>query len=129
MAVAVVSIPVKDQMAARDFYVGTLGLVVMRDEAMGPDMRWIQLQPKDGGTSIALVTWFQGMPPGGLQGLMLGVDDVDAEHARLSGLGVTVSPVDEQPWGRFTMLNDPDGNGLILAQLTSPEEFRTSPGR
>ena len=125
MAVAVVSVPVADQIAARDFYVGTLGLKVLRDEAMGPDMRWIQLQPEDGGTTLALVTWFQGMPPGGMQGLMLGVADVDADYARLSALGVTVSPVDEQPWGRFTMLNDPDGNGLILAQLTSPEEFRT----
>ena len=125
MAVAVVSIPVRDQVAGRTFYTEVIGLEVLRDEAMGPDMRWIQLQPKDGGATIALVTWFQGMPPGGVQGLMLGVDNADAEYARLSALGIAVSPVDEQPWGRFTMLNDPDGNGLILAQLTAPEEFRT----
>lgn len=98
MAVAVVSVPVEDQIAARDFRVGTLGLVVMRDEAMGLDMRWIQLQPR-GGASIALVTWFEGIAPGGMQGLMLGVGDVDAERARLSGLGVSVSPVEERPWG------------------------------
>ena len=129
MAVAVVSIPVKDQAAGRAFYTDVIGLEVLRDEAMGTDMRWIQLQPKDGGATIALVNWFKGMPPGGVQGLMLGVDDVDAEYARLSGLGVEVSPVDEQPWGRFTMLNDPDGNGLILAQLTAPQEFRTAIAR
>lgn len=125
MAIAVVSIPVADQAKARDFYVDTLGLTVMRDEPMGPDMRWIQLQPKDGGSSIALVTWFEGMRPGHQQGLMLGVDDVDAEHARLSALGVDLSPLDDQPWGRFTMLKDIDGNGLILTKLTSPEEFAT----
>ena len=129
MAVAVVSIPVADQVAGRAFYTEVIGLTVLRDEPMGPDMRWIQLQPADGGATIALVTWFQGMPPGGMQGLMLGVADVDAEHARLSGLGVAVSPVDEQPWGRFTMLNDPDGNGLILAQLSAPGEFRTELAR
>jgi hypothetical protein len=50
---------------------------------------------------------------------------VDAEQARLSALGIEASPVDEQPWGRFTMLKDPDGNGLILATLTSPNEFIT----
>jgi uncharacterized glyoxalase superfamily protein PhnB len=60
---------------------------------------------------------------------MLGVEDVDAEYARLSALGIAVSPVDEQPWGRFTMLSDPDGNGLILAELTAPEEFRTDLAR
>jgi catechol 2,3-dioxygenase-like lactoylglutathione lyase family enzyme len=66
MAVAVVSIPVKDQVAGRTFYTEVIGLEVLRDEAMGPDMRWIQLQPKNGGATIALVTWFQGMPPGGM---------------------------------------------------------------
>lgn len=125
MAVAVVSIPVRDPEASLKFYVDVIGLSVMRDEPMGPTMRWLQLQPKDGGSSIALVTWFEGMKPGGVQGLMLGVGDIDAEHARIGALGVRVSPVDEQPWGRFTMLNDPDGNGLILAQLTSPEAFVT----
>jgi catechol 2,3-dioxygenase-like lactoylglutathione lyase family enzyme len=125
MAVAVVSIPVSDPLKARDFYRDTLGLALLRDEAMGPDMRWIQLQPKDGGATIALVTWFEAMKPGHLQGLMIGVADIDAEYARLLGLGVAVSPVEDQPWGRFTMLRDPDGNGLILSQLTVPEEFAT----
>ncbi|MET3760755.1 VOC family protein [Sphingomonas sp. UYEF23] len=125
MAVAVVSVPVRDPAAALDFYTRVIGLAVLRDEPMGPAMRWIQLQPSDGGATIALVTWFDAMPPGGVQGLMLGVDDVDAEYARIGALGVPLSPVDAQPWGRFTMLKDPDGNGLILAQLTTPEEFRT----
>ncbi|MES2019986.1 MAG: VOC family protein [Pseudomonadota bacterium] len=125
MPIAIVSVPVTDVARARTFYVETLGLVVLRDEAMGPDMRWVQLQPKDGGATVALVTWFDAMPPGSVQGLMLAVDDIDAEHARLETAGVTVSPVDEQPWGRFTMLQDPDGNGWIVAQLTNPDEVKT----
>jgi predicted enzyme related to lactoylglutathione lyase len=125
MAVAVVSVPVRDPAGALDFYTRVIGLEVLRNEPMGPGMRWIQLQPKDGGATIALVTWFDAMPPGGVQGLMLGVADVDAEYARIGALGVALSPVDAQPWGRFTMLNDSDGNGLILAQLTAPEEFQT----
>ena len=125
MPIAIVSVPVTDVARARTFYVETLGLVVLRDDAMGPDMRWVQLQPKDGGATVALVTWFDAMPPGSVQGLMLAVDDIDAEHARLAAAGVTVSPVDEQPWGRFTMLQDPDGNGWIVAQLTNPGEVKT----
>ena len=125
MPIAIVSVPVKDQAKARDFYRDVIGLTVLRDEAMGPEMRWIQLQPRDGGATIALVTWFEGLAPGGQQGLMLGVDDIDAEHARLSALGVAVSPIEEQPWGRFTLLKDPDGNGWILTQMTNPEEIRT----
>ena len=125
MAIAIVSVPVRDQAKARDFYVETMGFELLRDEAMGPEMRWIQLRPKTGGATIALTTWFEGMAPGGLQGVMLHVPDIDAEHARLAGLGVPVPAVEEQPWGRFTTVKDLDGNGWIVAQLTRPEEIRS----
>jgi predicted enzyme related to lactoylglutathione lyase len=125
MSIAIVSIPVADQIRARDFYRELMGFTLLRDEAMGPDMRWIQLQPKDGGATIALVSWFEGLRPGGQQGLMLGIGDVDAEHRRLTERGVELTPIEEQPWGRFTMLKDPDGNGWILTQLTNPDEIKT----
>jgi catechol 2,3-dioxygenase-like lactoylglutathione lyase family enzyme len=125
MSIAVVSIPVTDQAAAKAFYTDKLLFEVMRDEAMGPEMRWIQLQPKTGGSSIALTTWFENLMPGGQTGLMNHVPDIDAEYARLVSIGIEASPIDEQPWGRFTMFQDPDGNGWIFATLTSPEEFVT----
>ena len=123
MSIAVVSIPVSDPSAALRFYTEVMAFALLRDMPMGPGMRWIQLQPKTGGSSIALVTWFDRMPPGGQQGLLVHVADIDAEHARLAGLGVTVTPIDEQPWGRFTMLSDPDGNGWVVARLTDPAEL------
>ena len=125
MPIAIVSIPVSDPIASRDFYRDVLGFTLLRDEAMGPDMRWVQLQPGDGGATIALTTWFERLKPGGQQGLMLGVADIDGEHRRLTGLGQTLTPIDEQPWGRFAMLEDPDGNGWILTQLTDPAEILT----
>ncbi|MDB5700719.1 MAG: hypothetical protein JWL66_918 [Sphingomonadales bacterium] len=123
MAIAVVSIPVSDPEKSRDFYSHEMGFTVLRDEPMGPGMRWIQLQPKDGGSTIALVTWFEGMGPGGVKGLMLGVPDIEAEFARMTGLGVDCAPLEDQPWGRFTRLSDPDGNSWIVTQLTNPQEF------
>ena len=123
MPIAIVSVPVTDQLAARDFYRDVMGFTVLRDEAMGPEMRWIQLQPKTGGATIALVTWFEGMAPGGLQGLLMHVADVDTERARLVGLGVEASAIEEQPWGRYTMFSDPDGNGWIVTQMTTPGEI------
>ena len=125
MPIAIVSVPVTDPIASRDFYRDVLGFRLLRDEPMGPAMGWIQLQPADGGATIALTTWFEKLTPGGQQGLLLGVADVDAEHSRLTALGVKLTPVDEQPWGRFTMLDDPDGNGWILTQLTDPDEVRS----
>jgi predicted enzyme related to lactoylglutathione lyase len=125
MSIAIVSVPVTDVSRARTFYTDVLGLTLLRDEEMGPDMRWVQLQPQDGGATVALVTWFENLKPGNQQGLMLGVPDIDAEHARLTAAGAAVSPIEEQPWGRYTMLQDPDGNGWIVSQLTDPDEIRT----
>ena len=125
MPIAIVSIPVSDPEASLAFYRDVMGFDVQTDAPMGPEMRWIQLQPKDGGATISLTTWFDALKPGGQQGLLIGIDDVEAEQARLAGLGVAVTPIEEQPWGRFTMLRDPDGNGWVLTQLTRPEEVRT----
>jgi catechol 2,3-dioxygenase-like lactoylglutathione lyase family enzyme len=125
MSIAIVSVPVTDQSAAKAFYTGIMAFEEKADEPMGPDMRWVQLQPKTGGSSIALVTWFEGLQPGGQQGLLLHVPDIDAEHARLADLGVQVSPIEEQHWGRFTLLKDPDGNGWVVAQLSRPQDIVT----
>ena len=123
MPIAIVSVPVADQSAAKAFYTDIMDFDVKADEPMGPDMRWIQLQPKTGGACIALTTWFEHLTPGGQQGLLVHVADIDAEHARLAGKGVEVSPIEEQHWGRFTQLKDVDGNGWVVAQLTRPEDI------
>jgi catechol 2,3-dioxygenase-like lactoylglutathione lyase family enzyme len=112
----IISVPVSDQEKAKRFYHEVLGFDVVSDEAMGPDTRWIQLSPKGCATTIALVTWFENMRPGGLQGVMLNVDDIDAEHARLIKHGLALTDIKQEPWGRFTVLSDPDGNGWILRQ-------------
>jgi catechol 2,3-dioxygenase-like lactoylglutathione lyase family enzyme len=113
--VEVLSLPVSDQDRARDFYVDVLGFELLRDTEMQPGMRWVQVAPPGGGTTITLVTWFDSMPAGSYRGLVLETDDVDADVERLRGLGLDFPDgIQEQPWGRFVTLADPDGNGLVL---------------
>jgi predicted enzyme related to lactoylglutathione lyase len=112
----IISVPVSDPERAKAFYRDVLGFALLRDEPMGPDMQWIQLAPNGCATTIALVTWFDRMPPGGLQGVMLNVSDIDHEHAELSARGLALSSIEQQPWGRYSMFSDPDGNGWILRQ-------------
>ena len=112
----IVSIPVADQERAKIFYRDTLGFDLLREEPMGPQGKWIQLAPKGCATTIALVTWFDSMRPGGVQGLMLNSTDLDEDHRMLTGRGVSLTAIEQQPWGRFAMFKDPDGNGWILRQ-------------
>ena len=112
----IVSVPVTDQQRAKLFYRDVLGFELIREAPMGPGMSWIQLAPKGQMVTIALVTWFEQMKPGGLQGVMINTEDVDEEHRVLSGRGLALTEIRQEPWGRYAMFNDPDGNGWILRQ-------------
>jgi catechol 2,3-dioxygenase-like lactoylglutathione lyase family enzyme len=113
--VQIVSIPVSNQERSRDWYHDALGFEVVNDSPMGPTMRWLQMGVPDTNFSITLVTWFDAMPPGSVQGLMFEVDDVDASAADLHARGfLDAASVDEQPWGRWVGLKDPDGNNILL---------------
>ena len=112
----IISVPVADQQRAMQFYRDVLGFDLLREEPMGPGAKWIQLAPKGCATTIALVTWFDAMRPGGLQGVMLNVTDIDRDHKELSARGLKLTEIQQQPWGRYAMFSDPDGNGWILRQ-------------
>ncbi len=115
------SVPVADQDRARDFYVNTLGMELVREMPMGPGRRWVQVRPKGADTSITLVTWFESMPAGSLTGVVLETDDLDAEVARLAALGVDMdAPVRNQAWGSSVVIRDPDGNRLVVQTTTAP---------
>lgn len=113
--IQLVTVPVSDQERAKDFYVNTLGLDLVADTAMGEEQRWVQVAPHGAETGITLVNWFPSMPPGSVKGLVLRTDDIDGDVARLRAAGVTAADPDDQPWGRFSTLDDPDGNGIVLA--------------
>lgn len=116
-AVRVVSVPAADQEKARQFYIEKLGFELVRDDDCLPGLHWVQVAPPGGGTSLTLVTWFDSMPPGSLQGLVLACDDLDRAYERLVAEGVQVDrALAERPWGREAVIRDPDGNRLVLQQ-------------
>jgi len=112
----IISVPVSDPQKSKEFYRDVLGFELIREEPMGPNMTWIQLAPKGQSVTIALVTWFDGLKPGGQQGLMVNTNALDADRDALIAKGVDVGEIGQQPWGRFAMFTDPDGNGWILRQ-------------
>lgn len=112
----ILSVPVSDPQRAKAFYRDVLGFELIRESPMGPDMTWIQLAPPGQAVTIALVTWFDRMRPGGLQGVMVNTPDIEAEHAALTSRGLELTEIRQEPWGRYAMFSDPDGNGWILRQ-------------
>jgi catechol 2,3-dioxygenase-like lactoylglutathione lyase family enzyme len=118
--IQLLSLPVTEPDRAKAFYVDKLGFDLVRDTHMGPAQRWMQVAPKGAHTSIALVTWFDRMPPGSLGGLVLETDDLDHDIAVLVERGVPIEgEVQQAPGGRYVTLTDPDGNSTVLQTTTA----------
>lgn len=71
-------------------------------------MRWIEVAPKGSTTSLTLVTWFEGMPPGSLQGLVVATDDIHSTYEELVARGVSFDfPPTQMPGGVQAVFRDP----------------------
>jgi catechol 2,3-dioxygenase-like lactoylglutathione lyase family enzyme len=118
--VALISIPVSDPSRAKEFYVDKVGLELVRDDedVPMPGLRWIQVAPKAGTPSMVLATWFDSMPAGSLQGLVLRTDDIHTDYQQMITRGVEFDgPPERQSYATGeSVFHDPDGNRLILQQ-------------
>lgn len=113
--ISIISIPVSDQQAAKEFYL-ELGFKLLA-EAPFDTHKWIQLAlPGQESVSITLVTWFPNMTPGSVNGFVITTDNLDKEIEELTAKGIAVGKVDQTPWGRFAAVSDPDGNRMSLHQ-------------
>ena len=110
----IVSIPVTDQQRAKRFYTEMLGFALLRESPMWPEADWIQVGPAGAQTSFTLVNWLDSMPAGSISGIVLETPDVDADYAELTARGVACTPIESQPWGRWTTVKDPDGNEFVI---------------
>ncbi|GAA4049747.1 VOC family protein [Nonomuraea soli] len=118
--ISVVSVPVSDQVRARDFYLDKLGFRLLAESTFGDELRWIQVGIPGAQTSLTLVNWFDEMPPGSLRGLVIDCEDLEKEYQALTERGVTfLGPPSRQPGGLFAILSDPDGNLISLRQTGS----------
>jgi catechol 2,3-dioxygenase-like lactoylglutathione lyase family enzyme len=110
-----VAVPVTDVDRAKAFY-ERVGFVTDHDHTVSDDIRFVQLTPPGSACSIALGKGLTQMAPGSLDNMQAVVADIEQAHTDLSGRGVEVSEIDDQPWGSFVYFQDPDGNGWALQQ-------------
>jgi catechol 2,3-dioxygenase-like lactoylglutathione lyase family enzyme len=119
MKIGIISLPVKDQQRAKEFFCDQLGFEVVRDnDFMGDNQRWIELRPKGAETSIVLTTWLD-MPAGSLKGTVILVDDIEDMIGSLKSRGVAVPELENAPWGKYIQLDDTEGNGWVIQETAT----------
>jgi predicted enzyme related to lactoylglutathione lyase len=120
MKLELVAIPVTDVDKAKAFY-EQVGFNADHDHRVNESLRFVQLTPPGSACSICLGEGITDAEPGSVRGMQMVIADADAAHALLTERGVDISPVDDQPWGRFVYFSDPDGNTWALQQIVIPD--------
>lgn len=116
--IELIHVPVSDVDRAKDFYVNKLGFNADHDQRVSEDLRFVQLTPPGSACSIAIGEGLGAtLEPGTLDVIQVVIPDADAVLAELHAKGVEAEGVDEQAWGRFITLRDPDGNRWTLQEL------------
>lgn len=127
LRIVVTSVFVEDQAKALEFYADILGFVKKTDVPVG-DARWltvasaadpdgVELLLEPNGNEVAR-SYQQGLKAQGIPATSFAVDDIEAEHQRLVGLGVRFV---QEPtrMGPVTtaVLDDTCGNLIQIAQM------------
>jgi catechol 2,3-dioxygenase-like lactoylglutathione lyase family enzyme len=115
--VGTVIVPVSDQDAALEFYVGTLGFEARTDVPFGDGDRWVEVAPAGAETTVAIVPPRQGEPVGIETRVAFSTEDVDGAHADLRDRGVDVDEAVMRMGGAVPPMfwfRDPDGNSYLM---------------
>jgi uncharacterized glyoxalase superfamily protein PhnB len=96
-----VSIPVRDQNRALDFYTDKLGFTIITDQPFDEKQRWIELRIPKAETRVVLFTP-EGDEKriGSFMNMSYACDDIDKTYEELKKRGVEFEgPPQQQPWG------------------------------
>lgn len=126
MRITLTSVFVDDQRAALAFYTEVLGFTVKHDVPLGDDY-WLTVVPPEDPDGLELLLEPSGHPAvkpyrdalveDGIPLLVLTVDDLAAEHARLTGHGVVFTqPPTDIGTAVLAVFDDTCGNLVQLVQ-------------
>jgi predicted enzyme related to lactoylglutathione lyase len=120
MKLELVVIPVADVDRAKAFYVDTLGWHGDVDVQPAPGVRVVQVTPPASACSIGFgsgIPVYDAASPAA--DLHLVVEDIEAVRTDLLGRGVQVGGITDVGGGvRYAGFSDPDGNGLLLQEMS-----------
>jgi catechol 2,3-dioxygenase-like lactoylglutathione lyase family enzyme len=117
--VSTVIVPVSDQDGAIAFYTEKLGFEKRADTPFGSGDRWVEVAPKGGTTTLALMPPREGEEVGINTRVAFASEDVDADHASLRERGVDVDAEVMRmgdPVPPMFFFSDQDGNRYLIVQ-------------
>lgn len=121
---AYVSLLIDDYESALKYFSEVLGFIVLQDDLVSEEKRWVVVAPSNEGSALLLAKAstpeqreLVGKQGGGRVWLFLHTDDFDRDYARMQQLGVRFeeSPRNE-PYGQVVIFVDQWGNRWDLIE-------------
>lgn len=113
-----ISVPVRDQNRALEFYTEKLGFTIATDKPFDGKQRWIELRIPKAETRVVLFT-----PPGHEDRIgsfvngSFACDEIQKTYAVYKSRGVEFeSEPQQQPWGTYVIFKDSEGNSFVLGE-------------
>ncbi|ELR68007.1 hypothetical protein C900_01270 [Fulvivirga imtechensis AK7] len=114
--IEMISIPVKDQEQAKEFYTEKAGFDLIYEGCTPDNRKWIQVGLPGNSVSFTLVSGEEHAAPGTLKGTIILTDDIARETEILQSNGIDTERILELPFGKISSFQDPDGNQWVLKE-------------
>ncbi|WP_235841958.1 VOC family protein [Neobacillus fumarioli] len=116
-----VTVYVKDQEEAKDFWLNKVGFVLKMEQPMGPNFSWIEVGPsEDEFTTLVLYAKeaMEKQKPEKVAHptILFSTTDVESAYEKLKQNGVEVGEMLRMPFGTMFSFKDQDGNEYVLRE-------------
>lgn len=117
-----ITLYVSDQQKAKDFWTKKLNFVVKFEQAMGPNMKWIEVGPsEDEFTTFVLYNkdlMKAQNPQANVEhpSVILSTDKIEETYNEVKNNGVRVGEMMKMPYGSMFTFFDEDGNQYLVRE-------------
>ncbi|MDU5109953.1 MAG: VOC family protein [Clostridium sp.] len=117
-----ITLYVSDQESAKKFWTEKLNFVVKFEQAMGPNMKWIEVGPsEDEFTTFVLYNkemMKKQNPNTNVEhpSIILSTDNIDKTYEEIKNNGVKVGEIMKMPYGSMFNFFDEDGNQYLVRE-------------
>ncbi len=117
-----ITLYVNNQEEAKKFWTEKLNFVVKFEQAMGPNMKWIEVAPSEG-EFTTFVLYDKNLmknqnPNTSVEhpSVLLSTTDIEDAYNQMKEKGVEVGELMNMPYGKMFSFKDQDGNQFMLRE-------------
>ncbi|MCM3654836.1 VOC family protein [Metabacillus litoralis] len=116
-----ITVYVKNQEEAKDFWLNKVGFVLKLEQPMGPDFSWVEVGPSEDEFTTLVLYAREAMEqhdPSKIAhpSILFSTTDIESAYEKLKQSAVEVGEMLRMPFGSMFSFKDQDGNDYLLRE-------------